>query len=121
MKVLIDTHIFLWAIVADERLTAQHRQVYEGSANEICLSIASVWEIIIKCGTKKLVLPTPVADFVGKQIERNRITLLPLRLVSKNCHMSIEIHLTVSSWRKRAASACRSSAAIRCWPITKSI
>jgi PIN domain nuclease of toxin-antitoxin system len=79
-KVLIDTHIFLWAIAGDARLTAAQRAVFEDGANELHLSVASVWEILIKCATGKLVLPLPAADFVHKHLDKNRIALLPLRM-----------------------------------------
>ncbi len=80
MKVLLDTHVFLWAITGDERLSAKHRAVYEDGASELHLSVASVWETLIKVGLGKLSLPKPAAEYLNKQMERNRIALLPIRI-----------------------------------------
>ena len=79
MKILIDTHIFLGAINADRRLTPAQRAIYEDGSSELHLSAAGIWEILIKCGTGKLVLPKPAAAFVHKHLDRNRIAVLPLR------------------------------------------
>lgn len=48
MRLLLDTHIALWAIVDDPRLTAPARALIGDSANSVAVSIASLWEIAIK-------------------------------------------------------------------------
>jgi PIN domain nuclease of toxin-antitoxin system len=48
MRLLLDTHIALWAIIADDRLPAQAQELIEDPANEVFVSAASVWEIAIK-------------------------------------------------------------------------
>lgn len=48
MKVLLDTHIILWALTNDERLPQQARIIISQSENEICYSTASIWEVAIK-------------------------------------------------------------------------
>ena len=47
MRVLLDTHLFIWAIVADRRLSAARRRLIE-SADAVHVSSASIWEISIK-------------------------------------------------------------------------
>lgn len=71
--------MFLWAITADPKLSALHRQIYLDGANELSLSIASIWELLIKSGNGKLTLPTPTASYLLRQAERNRLHLLPVR------------------------------------------
>ncbi|WP_424988278.1 type II toxin-antitoxin system VapC family toxin [Microbulbifer sp. S227A] len=60
MRVLLDTHVLLWAVLNDPRLTpAQARAISEG---EIYLSAASVWEIGIKRAIGKLEVPDSLFD-----------------------------------------------------------
>ncbi|MDZ4840603.1 MAG: type II toxin-antitoxin system VapC family toxin [Hyphomicrobium aestuarii] len=47
MRLLLDTHIAVWAVVNDDRLTQKARSLIE-TEDDICVSIASVWEIAIK-------------------------------------------------------------------------
>lgn len=79
MKVLLDTHVFLWAISGDARLSKTHRTYYVDEANELFLSVASLWEVLIKVGLGKLPLPRPAAAYLNKQMELNRISLLSIR------------------------------------------
>ena len=48
MRILLDTHIALWAIVDDPRLPDQARRLIADNENGILVSAASVWEIAIK-------------------------------------------------------------------------
>jgi len=48
MRVLLDTHILLWALDQPARLDKATRDVLEDPANEILFSAASIWEIAIK-------------------------------------------------------------------------
>jgi PIN domain nuclease of toxin-antitoxin system len=43
MRVLLDTHVFLWYITADEKLPATFRDAIQDPANEAYVSVASVW------------------------------------------------------------------------------
>jgi PIN domain nuclease of toxin-antitoxin system len=75
----LDTHVFLLAISGDARLSDAHRRIYTDGKSELWLSIASVWEVLIKAGLGKLPLPKPVAGYILKQMEKNRVGLLPIR------------------------------------------
>ena len=48
MKILIDTHIAIWAVLDDPKLSKEARNILLDSKNEIYYSTASVWEITIK-------------------------------------------------------------------------
>ena len=48
MRLLLDTHIALWAVVDDARLSAKARELISDPANQVFVSAASVWEIAIK-------------------------------------------------------------------------
>ena len=53
MRLLLDTHILLWALGDDPRLTAAARGLIEDPANDVLFSAASVWEIAIKASLRK--------------------------------------------------------------------
>jgi PIN domain nuclease of toxin-antitoxin system len=59
MKILLYTHIFLWFISGDSRLSTDDRDIIRDLDNEIYLSVVSVWESIVKYQLGKLPLPEP--------------------------------------------------------------
>ena len=67
MKLLLDTHVFLWYIAADPRLPATYQAAIRDPANEVYLTVASVWEAVIKHALGKLPLPDPPADYLPRQ------------------------------------------------------
>ncbi|MGS4944034.1 type II toxin-antitoxin system VapC family toxin [Meridianimarinicoccus sp. RP-17] len=48
MRLLLDTHVLLWAAAGDARLTAQARDLLLDPAHDLCFSAASIWEVAIK-------------------------------------------------------------------------
>jgi len=78
MKLLLDTHIFLWFISGDSRLPAGFRDSICDPDNTVFLSVVSLWEAIIKFQLGKLPLPEPPEIYLLKQRERHLITSLPV-------------------------------------------
>lgn len=66
MKILLDTHIFLWFISGDSRLLADVRNAICDPENEVYLSAVSVWEVIVKYQLGKLPLPEPPETYLPK-------------------------------------------------------
>jgi len=64
MRLLLDTHAFLWAAAESEKLSKQSRAAIEDAANEVYVSAVSAWEITIKCMLRKLTLPLAPAAYV---------------------------------------------------------
>jgi PIN domain nuclease of toxin-antitoxin system len=79
MRALLDTHTFLWAISDDERLSRRAQKTFTGPT-ELWLSVASLWEILIKVKTGKLPLPEPSGPYLVKKLSENRIDVLPIKL-----------------------------------------
>ena len=50
MKLLLDTHLLIWAAIGSDRLSAKARKSIEDPINELYFSAASLWEIAIKNG-----------------------------------------------------------------------
>jgi PIN domain nuclease of toxin-antitoxin system len=82
MRLLVDTHVFLWYISADPQLLAPLREVIRDPTNEVYLSVASVWEAVIKHALGKLPLPEPPATYLPRQREAHRIAALPVEEAS---------------------------------------
>ena len=57
MKLLLDTHIFLWFIRGDAKLSSAARALIVNPSNEVFLSVASIWKAVIKNQLGKLPLP----------------------------------------------------------------
>jgi len=78
MKLLLDTHIFLWFISGDGRLTDAMRESIRNPDNEVYLSVVSLWETIIKHQLGRLPLPQPPESYLPIQRERHQISSLSL-------------------------------------------
>ena len=80
MRLLIDTHVWLWALAADRRLRREAREAIQDPDNEVLLSVASAWEIGIKAAKGRLDLPTPAEVFVPEAIATSPTTILEVTL-----------------------------------------
>jgi PIN domain nuclease of toxin-antitoxin system len=78
MRLLLDTHVFLWYISADPLLPVAFRDAIRDPANEVSLSVASVWEAVIKYTLGRLPLPEAPAAYLPRQREAHRIATLPV-------------------------------------------
>lgn len=78
MKLLLDTHIFLWFISGDKRLPESMRDSIRDPNNEVYLSVVSLWEAIVKCHLGKLTLPQPPSIYLPIQRQKHQITSLSL-------------------------------------------
>jgi PIN domain nuclease of toxin-antitoxin system len=68
VKLLLDTHVWLWWNTEPERLSAASRRQIADPRNEVFLSAASVWEIAIKQKLGKLPLREPVSAYVARRL-----------------------------------------------------
>lgn len=73
---LIDTHILLWFLYDDDRLSDKSKAII--SDNEVSISIASLWEIAIKKGLGKLKIDESVSDLEQACIEQG-IGIVPIK------------------------------------------
>lgn len=80
MRVLLDTHTFLWFVLGDAQLSAPAKAIIEDPRNEKLLSPASSWEIAIKISIGKYTLSTPYREFMEKGITDNGFLVVPIGL-----------------------------------------
>lgn len=80
MRVLLDTHAFLWLVTGDPRLSERARAVFLDEANELLFSAVSSFEISVKYALGKLELAQPPREFIAARIRNNALTPLPIAL-----------------------------------------
>jgi len=79
MKVLLDTHAFLWWDSEPEKLSQRAFELFQNPENTLVSSAASVWEMQIKIQLGKLKVNLPLADLIHQQ-EENGIEILPVHV-----------------------------------------
>jgi len=78
MRILLDTHCWLWMVGQPERLSQRARDLVQDPANELLLSAVSAWEIVIKQGIGKLELPGDATVVVPDWMTRSGVVALPV-------------------------------------------
>ena len=79
MKVLVDTHILLWALLNDRRLSSKAKQLLRSEEHELVFSLVSLWEISIKMRTGKLNAVGSSVAYVRDEMDAYGMELLPIR------------------------------------------
>ncbi|MEO0556762.1 MAG: type II toxin-antitoxin system VapC family toxin [Bacteroidota bacterium] len=79
MRLLLDTHTFLWFIGGDRRLSEPAKRLILDPENERLLSVASLWGMAIKSRLGRLELALPFSALVEEQVRGNAIDVLPIR------------------------------------------
>lgn len=69
MRVLIDTHVWLWMQAAPDRLADDVADLLAARDTDRLLSVASVWEMVIKHALGRLALPRPPRRYVPERLE----------------------------------------------------
>src|ERR1700679_4041074 len=70
MRLLLDTSALLWVAADSDRISIAARTILEAPESECFYSLASLWEIAIKIGLRKLDLPVPLKAFF-EELDRN--------------------------------------------------
>ncbi len=80
MRVLLDTHSFLWLVTDDDRLSELARSVFLNSDNTLFVSAVTGFEVSVKFSLGKLKLAEPPREFVRNRLRNNALTPLPVTL-----------------------------------------
>jgi PIN domain nuclease of toxin-antitoxin system len=80
VRLLLDTHTFLWWVADAPDLTRTARRAIAEAKNECLLSVASCWEMAIKVGLGKLKLTGKIERFIPEQMAANGIRELPIEV-----------------------------------------
>lgn len=119
---MLDTHVFLWWAEAPERLRTTHREMIEGGATEVYLSVASIWEMAIKVGTGRLEFPL---DDIAALCSRHGLTILPVSAVHAVALLALpRLHgdpfdrMLIAQARSEGLTLVTEDAAIRRYDVT---
>lgn len=80
MKLLLDTHTFIWWDSQADKLSPEIISLCKDRTNTLYLSVASVWEMQIKTQLRNLTLNMPLDEVIESQRLKNRIQILPIEL-----------------------------------------
>ena len=92
MKLLLDTHVWLWMTISPAKLTAKTRRLLADARNELFLSAISPWEIAIKASSGRLRLPLPVEEYVASRLETTLVTPLAIDWIHGVEAASLPLH-----------------------------
>jgi len=79
VKVLVDTHAFVWALLNDHRLSTKAKQVFRSDEHELVFSLISLWEIAIKMNIGKLNTLGSSVSYIRDEMNAYGMELLPIR------------------------------------------
>jgi PIN domain nuclease of toxin-antitoxin system len=80
MRILLDTHTFLWWVADDPKLSVNAKTIIANPDNDVYFSVVSAWEIIIKVGTGKLTLSEPPETYIPSRVASNQFEILPVQM-----------------------------------------
>ena len=92
MRLLIDTHAFLWFLLDDPQLSVKAAALIGDPNNEIVVSPASYWEIAIKISVGKYSLPEPYEVFMEREIAANDFGILHIEPRHAACVSTMPFH-----------------------------
>jgi len=92
VKILLDTHTFLWWKAADQRLSPKASGWLADPKNTLLLSVVSAWELVVKTHAGKLRLPEPPSVYVPTRLAHYGIETLPVTLAHVLAAESLPLH-----------------------------
>jgi PIN domain nuclease of toxin-antitoxin system len=92
MRLLLDTHTFIWFVTDNPRLSLTAKALIEDEYNEKLLSIASIWEMAIKHSLGKLNFELPFMVFIEQQMLQNSMSLLNVQISHLNVVANLSLH-----------------------------
>ena len=92
MKLLLDTHTFLWFVNDNPKLSNHLKDLIEDKNNISYLSVASLWEMSIKFNLGKLTLDPNYEEFVEREVTTSTIQLLNIELSHLRINATLPFH-----------------------------
>lgn len=80
MRLLLDTHAFLWWVTPERKISPRAGEIIGDKANEIYVSVATGWEIAIKKKLRRLDVPDDLSGFMISQVAKNGFSVLPIAM-----------------------------------------
>ena len=92
MRVLLDTHAFVWFIAGSPNLSPSARALVEDPTNDKVVSAAGLWELAIKVSIGRLHLAAPFEVLIPDQIKRNGFEVLGVEVRHTAVVVSLPFH-----------------------------
>jgi PIN domain nuclease of toxin-antitoxin system len=92
MNLLLDTHVLVWFLEDDPKLSAAARAAVEDAGNERCVSMASGWEMAIKSQIGKLRLPLAFEGLFPAALESLGFSILPIQTRHLHRYCALPLH-----------------------------
>jgi PIN domain nuclease of toxin-antitoxin system len=92
MKLLLDTHTFIWFITDNPQLSSSAKVLIEDELNEKFLSLASIWEMAVKCSIGKLRFDLPFQSFIEQQLAQNSLDLMKIEVSHLSTVATLPLH-----------------------------
>lgn len=105
MKLLLDTHVVIWAVERPLLLSQTARKALEDPSNDLVVSAVTIWEIAIKVGLNKLVLSSPYRQWMNQALSDLGATALPITVEYADAQSSLPNHHRVPFDRLLIAQA----------------
>lgn len=112
MRLLLDTHAFIWFVLNDAKLSTIAKDMIEDANNDVFVSPATYWEIAIKVGNSKLDLKAPYDDFMRRGIFGNDFDILHVEVGHTSLLTTLPFHHKDPFDRLLAAQALAESIGI---------
>lgn len=92
MRLLWDTHTFIWFVTDSPQISITAKTLIEDEYNQKLLSIGSIWEMAIKHSLGKLSFKLPFMSFITSQMQQNSMELLNIQVEYLNVVASLPLH-----------------------------
>src|ERR1700734_3884321 len=89
MRHLLDTQALIWYVDQDHLLSPVAHAAMTDPANELLLSAATIWEIAIKVGLKKLALALPYRQWMERAVSDLELIVLPITIEHADVQASL--------------------------------
>lgn len=85
MQLLLDSHVFLWWVEDDKKLSMHAKKLISNTGNVCYVSAATAWELAIKANQGKLKLESSVSSYLVRHLKANAFTWLDIKLTHIDC------------------------------------
>jgi PIN domain nuclease of toxin-antitoxin system len=92
VKLLLDTHVFIWMHGDPDRLSSRARKLLVDADAELHLSVVVAWELGIKLARERLTLPEPLDEYVMSRAQRSRMSWLSIGLTHVLEAVALPLH-----------------------------
>jgi PIN domain nuclease of toxin-antitoxin system len=92
MRLMMDSHVLIWYVDQDHLLTPDAHAAITDPANDMLVSAATLWELAIKAGQKKLSLSLPYRQWMNQAIADLELTVLPVTVEYADRQSSLPTH-----------------------------